>query len=490
MEKKERVFQLTDLFAMLLKSAGFILCIALVFAVFGALRTLIVLNKNSSVTAAQLEQYRQDYEDAQNALEFSENTLQSAEIVQIRAHRQDIEWTNEKIVRLQDHIDNSLLMALDPDFCPEARTSFILDYDQDSAAASPGEEINALFAESTEIPGSSGMRLSLDADTLKEVGRILNLDAEPQYIREIATVTYDPEKTITVIKVCHSDTEAARKAVDYLSRSLEKKLDTLIDEYRITPLESFCGIAEDPDVKNDQLALMAELHALSMELFEDESRLLELRDRLTERNTEVESLRMAFLTARNKLEEAERKISGPGVGVSVSRGAIFRKAVVFGLTGLLFGCIAAMVKGLFGKTLQNHSEFSARYPYPLLGVLPRKKKYLFEKLIRKLEGEGGYSYDAAAQAAAQSLLAAAGERSVCLVSSLGEGLTGELAPYVDGRFKSCGDILGEADAVKALADYDGVILVEKRGKSNIDLIDSEALRIKALGKEIIGAILT
>ena len=88
------------------------------------------------------------------------------------------------------------------------------------------------------------------------------------------------------------------------------------------------------------------------------------------------------------------------------------------------------------------------------------------------------------------MLSTATDKSVCLVSSLGKNEAEIILPYLDGRFLCYGDILGEVDAVKALADFDSVVLVEKRGKSNIDIIDAEVNRLRTLGKEIVGVIVT
>ena len=490
MENKERLLRLSDLFAMLLKSFVLIVCIALVFAVFGAARSISSQKKLNSGSSGPLEQLQKTFDEARQTLAINENSLKSVEEAQIPALSEHISWASKNIVRLQNHIDNSLLMALDPYACPEASMSFYLHAQQLPVIDFQSIQSYAMVDEELEVISSYRTLWPLDSDALETVRSILGIDAEPLYIREIATVAYNPANGFTEIKVCCSDTEAAQKAVDYLYQTLKKQLDKTVGSYQITPVGSFCGVVVDQDVKNDQAAFISILTGLTQELSDSEKNLSNLRKGISEMKAQVDNARASYRSAKSALDEAERKLSDPNAAGPVSRRAILRKAILFGLLGAFLSCVAVICVGLFGKTLQSHGEFALRYPIPLLGVLPRKRKYLFEKLIRRLEGEGAYSYDAAAQAAAQSLLAAAGGRSVCLTSSLGRSMTEEFLPYLDGRFQSCGDILGEADAVKALSGFDGVVLVEKRGKSSIDLIDSEVLRIKALGKEIIGAILT
>ena len=83
---------------------------------------------------------------------------------------------------------------------------------------------------------------------------------------------------------------------------------------------------------------------------------------------------------------------------------------------------------------------------------------------------------------------AAGKKA-CLISSLGSGMADEFTPYLNGKLAVCGDILRDPAAVKALADYDSVVLVEERESSRLDQIDGEVQQLKTLGKEILGVVL-
>ncbi len=494
MENKDRIIRLSDLFALLLKSFVFIVGIAIVFAVFGAARSARsqeeVNRESNNVTHNQLERSRKEFEEAQFALSTSEASLKNIEEVQIPALVERIAWAKTNIIHLKNHLDNSLLMALDPYSCSEASKSFYLEAHQLPVIIFQENKSYVLTDE--ELEGISTYRTlwPLDTEMLERVRSILGVEADLLYIREIATIAYDPMTGLTEIKVCYSDTSAAQKAVDYLFSAMKKQLDNTVGVYKITSLGNFCGTIVDLNVKNDQIVLMEGLTNLAQELSNSEKSLSELRESISDKKKEIDAASSTYSSAKRSLDEMERIMSSPNATAGISRRAMLRNAVIAGLFGAVFGCIVVICEGLFGKRLQNHSELSWRYSFPLLGVLPRQKKYLFERLIRRLEGEGNYSFDAAAQAAAQSILSAVGEKTACLASSLGRDEAERILPYLDGRLKCCGDILGEADAVKALADYDGVVLVEKREKSNIDLIDSEVQRIHALGKEIIGIVLT
>jgi hypothetical protein len=157
--------------------------------------------------------------------------------------------------------------------------------------------------------------------------------------------------------------------------------------------------------------------------------------------------------------------------------------------GLFGACFLVCLDKLLSGQLQNVNDALTRYSFPVIGIIPAKKKRLFEKTIRKLEGEPDLDYETAGKATAQSLLSMASGRRIALVSSAGPETVQEFLPFVGERIPVCGDLLRDAEAVKAAKDYDGFVLIEKRGKSHFDLIDAEARRIKSLGKQTEGIIL-
>ena len=85
----------------------------------------------------------------------------------------------------------------------------------------------------------------------------------------------------------------------------------------------------------------------------------------------------------------------------------------------------------------------------------------------------GYTVKATAKAAGVSPIA------------LGKWLNHGVKPRLD----TIGSILDNAEAIRKLSEFTGVVLVEERGKSRIDSIDAEILRAKSLGKDIIGIVL-
>ena len=172
---------------------------------------------------------------------------------------------------------------------------------------------------------------------------------------------------------------------------------------------------------------------------------------------------------------------------------IVKKAVIFALVfcvlGLFASCVLVFLGKIFGGKLQDINDVLTRCSFPLIGTLPAQKKRPFEKTIRRLEGEPDLDYEAAGKATAQSLFSVVGDRRVALVSSEGPETVQEFLPFTGERIPVCGDLLRDAEAVKAARDYEGFVLVEKRGKSRFDLVAAEVRRIRSLGKQVEGIIL-
>ena len=387
MENKEKTIRLSDLIALLMKWFICIIFIALAFAIIGAVLSIRsqqeLYNENSNVTQSQLDRSRQAFSEAQLALLATENALYNLEEIEIPALSDRITWTGTSIIQLKNHIENSLLMVLNPYSCPEARLSFYLKSEKlpsfDYLEVEESKKISSGKDFEISLTTTSVRSLwPLDLEMLEEVRDILNVDAELLYISEIATISYDPSTGFTVIKVCNNDIEAAKEAADYLFASLKKQLDKTIGSYQIITLGSFCGTIADLEVKNDQMALISGLTELTKGLSDSETILSELRASIEDKKNEVDNAASVYRAAQRSLEEMERHFSNPRAQAAISRRAILRKAIFWGLIGGVIACVFLIGVGVFGKTLHNHNELISRYSFPLLGILPRKKKYLFD----------------------------------------------------------------------------------------------------------------
>ena len=125
--------------------------------------------------------------------------------------------------------------------------------------------------------------------------------------------------------------------------------------------------------------------------------------------------------------------------------------------------------------------------------MPGSKKYLFDKTVKRLEGDSIYEKKDIIASSSASILAAveADGGKTCLIGPVDEKdpAFAELLKSLKGKVEYKGNILSGSEAVKNLGNYDKVILVEKRCESRYDAIAEEISRIRAVHKDVLGFVL-
>ena len=154
-----------------------------------------------------------------------------------------------------------------------------------------------------------------------------------------------------------------------------------------------------------------------------------------------------------------------------------------------------MNRFLQGREAQESLRFRVFYSFrnPVLGVLPGKKKRLFEKTIRRLEGDSLYEDKDIVSSVAANVQAVTANESgkVCLIGTVDEKdpALSDLLKALKGKIEFKGNLLSGAQGIKNLESYDQVILVEKRNESRFSAISDEITRIRSLQKNVMGMIL-
>ena len=488
MNNDERVLRLSDLLSILLRNLKSIVCIALVFALLGTAYAYRKAHRTVSPASAlpqadYLAELEARYAFSAHADEKANEELKHFEEERLSALWDQFDFANDNVSKLSDYLASSPVMALDPYNCAAADVSLLV---RDNTNVTTDEEGFVLFNTGDRAASVISSICTLDTSVLEKTRQILGVDDDLFHVQQLVSVFN--ENGVVHIRVYFNDMAAAEKAVDYLCGTVVDRLSSADPGFSFEEIGRYSGNLVDSNLHERRLALSTELDEAAAELKNAETILFAL-------NTEFESFRSASSLANEKnnsakqdLASAQRALAQPEAAATPGKLSV-RTIVLAAILGLFFGCAAVICYELFNVKLNSQSEMLNRYSFPLLGLLPSKKKRLFEKTIRRLEGDTGADFETAARAAAQGLLSVSDNRSVCFVSSLGSKTASTLVPYLDGKIGVCGDILSDPDAVKALASFDSVVLVEQRGRSNLSLIDSEALRAKALGKEILGIVL-
>ncbi len=173
----------------------------------------------------------------------------------------------------------------------------------------------------------------------------------------------------------------------------------------------------------------------------------------------------------------------------------FALGFVTGFFGMVFWYAAGYV---FSDRLRGERELRERYGYHILGVFSRtgRKRFLgsADRLLERLEGAGECpSEEEMYRIISVGLMNLAGNGGTFLVTgTVGQerlqGFADSVIQYLceDMALVPGADMNVTADTLEALAECDGVVLVEERGRSLRRKIHREHESIAAFGKTVVG----
>lgn len=485
MNNQEIVVRLPDMLAMILRKFKTILCLVLILGFLGGIYGAY------SVAKTQPRVTQQDVEAAEKKVAAVESTLAKAQSalsfrneVKIPGALQKVERAERTVSQLQEYMQNSVYYRMNPFHHGAARLCFIVESDQVVSSSTNGP----LEDPRVEIVVAYTKMCPFDQDTMNHVKTIMGMEASTPYIEELISVTSDEDHRVVEICVYYDDLQKATQAAEFLYQAMTAQAEERLPKHQTIVFSTSSGYEADLEMQISHETNEASLIIAEQNLLDANASFQTVRDDTSDEQ--------AVADASTALNAAQRALSNAKINYAKNRPSLrnmAKRAIKYGifggLIGIVLGCCFALIKGLFGGSIQNQNVVKDRYAFPLIGVLPRAKKGWFDKTIRKLEGEPTGNFEATAQATAQSLLSRIGKRSICIVSTSTSAIAQKLAAYTDDQVQFVGNIIDNAEAVKKLAEYDGIVLVEERGKSRLDLVDAQVLRAKALNKEIIGIVL-
>ena len=487
MNNKEIELRIPDLVAMLLKGFRLILCLTLIAALLGGaygVYSALNTDEENRVTKEDVEAAEKAVTAAEIAISDAEKALTKRYEIEIPDGERKVERAELLVQRRQEYLDNSLYYKMNPFERGVSRLKFYVEtnftVDPDVASIVEDPQTSIVLAYTSIYP--------FDSEILERVRAIMHTDAEKQYIEELISVSNIADRFVE-IRVYHEDAQIAEQVVTYLYQTMLSRLKGSVAEHSANVIGTFTGYEVDWAMNDSHTTNEDSLFSAERSLESAEESLQALKDGIADKEQAITDAKDKLVEVQKDLEKIRKEYENTEPNLS----NVAKKAAKYGaiglIIGLILGCGIVLVFALFGGKIQNQSDVLNRYAFPLIGVLPRTKRVWFDKTIRKLEGEPIGDFEATAQATAQSLLSRIGERKVCLVSSESNSIAEKLAAYTEGRVTVLGNILKNPDAVKELSSFDGIVLVEQRGTSRVDLIDGEVLRAEALGKEILGIVL-
>ena len=484
MNNDERVISLSDLFSVLLRNIVPIICVTLAFTLLGFAYSSRKSRSASIPPVSQLQQ--EDLVKAEerrdilaNANEIAAGEIEFLEEEELTSLWKSVAAANHNLAQLADYCSSSPVMAMDPFLCTVFDVSLL-------ARTNGNGNNNSVSNVGDQAAAAISSICTMDNSVLEKVRELLGVEQDLDHVRQLICVFNDQD--VVHIRLYCADTESAQSVIDYLCRTVTDRLRSGNMGFTVEEISRYNGTIVDSVVREKQVLTIDELSKTIITLTDAEAALSGL-------NSTMDKLHTAASDLENKYELSEQEVATIRAALiqenipNDAGGISLKTVVLFFVLGLFVGCFSVLCFWLVSGKFTSQNELLNRYVFPVLGVLPGEKKKLFGNTIKRLEGEGNSSFEDVAKVTAQALFRVSENHSACFVSSLGSEKASALLPYLDGKIDVCGDILNDPKAVKDLDNYDSIILVEQRRESVLSQIDSEVLRAKAFGKEILGIVL-
>lgn len=213
----------------------------------------------------------------------------------------------------------------------------------------------------------------------------------------------------------------------------------------------------------------------------------------------MEQLDISLQTKTKELADLKEPAS-----VLLSKTSVLKSSVKYAVLGGVLGGFMAVfficVAFLMSDKLVNEKEIRRRYGIMVLGVFKKngkKKPFAFvDRWLDKLEGVSEkeladvQTFDVIA---ANVLNYSDGVNRVLLIGTTDRQELETLQNGLNGHLQSLSLMVGgnpckDAEAIKAAASCDAVIVVERRNKSLFGSIEQELSLVKSLNKKIIGCV--
>ena len=492
MENKEITIKLSDILASFVKSACLIVALTILFTglggAFGIYRarratvstsltdTIDSLNKDIAVKQAEIEKLKKTNETLTTVnIPYTETRVK---------HEQDLSDSR------REYQNNSLYNQIDSFNCGTSRITIGFDIPIPPEA---GEDYsNYRNSELMRMVNACTMMSPVPNDMLKDMAKAMGLkDLDEKYIGELVSIT---NKNNQFVELCvvHPDPDVAKKGCEFLYTKVLEELAELNPDCQVTKVGSFTGVEVNWAMYQKKTSYEDNTALAEKNLITDQATLNQLNTTvadnqilITAAEAEVKKMQADLSAAQSKQNHAQQNKSWK------------RSALKFGILGfaggLVLACVLVFVKDFLGGKVRNRNGVSTRYDVPVLGVLPGKKKRLFEKTIRRLEGDSLYEDKDIVSSVAANVQAVTANESgkVCLIGTVDEKdpALSDLLKALKGKIEFKGNLLSGAQGIKNLESYDQVILVEKRNESRFSAISDEITRIRSLQKNVMGMIL-
>lgn len=451
----EQEIDLKDLMFTVFRKWQLIIVVAIIFAVLlGGYKCVkeLMNHRNEEYVSELIEQYGKDlkqYEQDKNAYEWN------------------IEKLTASIAYQEKYRENSILMKVDP-------------YNEATAAVD-------IFIEVPKIPQGNGIIVTsvdpadgivkayasgiVQGTILKSVSKQTGIDL--MYLKELVKVTTDYDANMINVSVTYTDEKEAEKILNGLLNRIESsctEIQTNLGQHTIAIMNQNIGTVVDQSLATYQKNKLDDLTEMKKNLDDAQKALKALK----------EPSQPIALSKRSMLKQ--------GVKYGVLGGFLGAFLVAFGV------CISFVMSG----KLNTDDDLKRRFRLKFLGAFTEKReKKAFSGInawLDRLEGKEYISDEAIYDMIAANIGNLAGKGTTILftgtvravaLSNLVMKLQDRL-PELQLEFAA--DMTRNASTLRRIPEFDEIILVETRKKSQYTDIEKEIEMISNMKKDFMGYI--
>lgn len=381
---------------------------------------------------------------------------------QIAAYEDHIAVTQSRLDTLQEYIDESVLMRLDPRNAYRAKAVYYVDTGYQILPENTYQD-----TDKTSTLTWYYRRYITNYSLYEEIGAEIGLDAK--YLVELVEVALPNDSTF-YISVRYPTAEGAMLIVDMMQEKLDdakKELTESIGDHTLALMEDGCGAYIDDALKDLQKEADEEVLDLKDDLLAYSQELLELKEGSAPDELNIMS-------------------------------AFIKWFIIGGVLGAVVVIIYLFLKTIIGNRVYASSQLTSGFHADILGevicsadVLP-----LVARKINGLEGCLAENSDGNLEFIAEKVKNHCGDATNIVVccdteSGVNQTIADELNPYLSGiHLLPIGNLLKEAAALRALAECDAVLMIAERDKSKNATIQNIMKVVSSYSKELIGFIVS
>lgn len=482
-QQEVREISLVDLMFYCLEKWRGILVLMLIMGILaGAYKYQSVVRSNQSAKqeAALESEDGEEAEEEEDPMTLNERSVESYEQIIARCEK-DVEAQ-------EDFLNRSIVMEIDPFHVSTGTLSYYVD---------GGEHLDSLVAalRTFVVDGSMAEKLHAknDAVSVEDLRYLVSFNSSDRETYRVGDYeVIRPEKLVIQIlinmpddKLCGEYLAEAEKIMKEYSAKLQKTLAV----HRLSLLSSVQSEKADSSIQSYQ----ATLRSGYVEAVRN------LQTYQTEMNTVL------------SLETEETGSSSGGAGSAAVLANPAAEALKYAVIGVVLGgfmaCFVLMMLYIMSGRLRNTKTFAEEYGMPMLGLVrnsDRKRAFgAVDAWIFRLE-EGAYARlgcedqvkiaAANVQAAIRKMPGKRDKKKIMLAGTVARedaaGLCEKLTAQIpEVSWSSYVQIVFQADAIRELEDYDGILFVEKRGISDSRFIVKERKMAAERGVEVLGSVI-